>query len=182
MRFASPIFEWSDKETMKRKIILVRHAKSAWDIPGITDLDRPLKQRGIRDAKVMGKQSLRLLDLPDLLVTSHAKRALMTSAIFLDELNLDESHRQIEPLLYHATPEQILRVISNLPDRFASVMLFGHNPGFTDFANWFSPESIDNIPTTGLVVLESSAQSWKDFQTRNTTLTEFIFPKQFIEY
>lgn len=172
----------SDEETMKRKITLVRHAKSAWDIPGITDLERPLKQRGIRDAKLMGKHSLRHHDLPDLLLSSHAKRALMTSAIFLDELNLDEHCRQIEPLLYHATPEQIMSIISNLPDRFNRVMLFGHNPGFTDFANWFSPQGIDNIPTTGMVVLESSAQSWKDFKTRNTILIEFIFPKQFIEY
>lgn len=167
---------------MTRNIVLIRHAKSAWDVPGATDVERPLKQRGIRDAKLMGKVFQRQQELPDLLLTSHAKRAMMTSAIFLDVLDFPEQKRKIEPLLYHATPEQIWQIITSLPDSVHSVLIFGHNPGLTQYANWFSPEGLDNIPTTGMVFLESTASTWKDFDAKNTILKEFSYPKQYIEY
>lgn len=161
-------------------LYLVRHAKSSWSHPGLRDHDRPLNDRGLRDAPRMAQllvehQGAR----PDLLVSSTAKRALSTAVYFAEAFGIDTEDIQREPRIYEAYPEDIVRLLSEMPESAKTVMLFGHNPTFTIFANMFAGDDlIENVPTCGIVKIVSSAPDWKSFYEGNASLTACFFPKE----
>ncbi|MCB0655260.1 MAG: histidine phosphatase family protein [Saprospiraceae bacterium] len=161
-----------------RQIYLIRHAKSSWELASIPDIDRPLNQRGLRDAKSMAKflnkQNVQL----DALVVSPAKRALMTANFFVDVLA--PGRFVTDKKLYLADTDSIYTVLFGCQDGWKTVGLIGHNPGFTMFANLFAGKMIENVPTTGIVHLESTATSWQDVDPMNTNLLHFWTPKKML--
>jgi phosphohistidine phosphatase len=163
-----------------RTLYLIRHAKSNWDNPSIKDFDRPLSPRGLKDAAQMAE----LLHLqrikPDLLVTSPALRAFSTARFFAAEFQLAEEALVKNPDIYEAAPATIVRIISQLPDEAHIVLLFGHNPTFTDIANLFARQYIDNIPTCGIVQIETTAESWNKLYEGNTKVKSCFFPKELL--
>lgn len=161
-----------------RTLYLVRHAKSSWDSPGLRDFDRPLNERGMNDAPKMAKNLLKMGIKPDLIVSSPAKRALTTAQFFAKTLEVpDDAFRQ-DPHIYEAYSTDILRIISKLPESVQTVMLFGHNPTFTEVANIFTDDFIDNVPTCGIVRIESKAASWDALYEGNGRVTACFFPKE----
>lgn len=161
-----------------RTLFLVRHAKSSWDNPGLRDFNRPLNERGLRDAPRMAQLLVKQSVKPDLLVSSPAKRALATALFFAAAFDIPDEAVLREQDIYEAGPMDILRIISRLPDSARTVLLFGHNPTFTEVANRFSENMIDNIPTCGLVQIESSADSWQAFHEGNAAVGACFFPKE----
>lgn len=161
-----------------RTLFLIRHAKSSWDNPGLRDFDRPLNRRGLHDAPQMAKTLVKQGVKPDLLVSSPAKRALTTALFFAETFGIAGEAVLREENIYEAAPREILRIISNLPDSAQTVFLFGHNPTFTEVANHFTEDFIDNIPTCGIVQIESSAPSWKEFSEINAAVSACFFPKE----
>ncbi len=161
-----------------RQLFLVRHAKSSWDHPGLRDFDRPLNNRGQHDAPRMAKLIKKLGVVPDLLVSSPANRALTTARFFAAGLGYPESDIVQKPEIYEAYPATILRIISGLPDTANTVFLFGHNPTFTDVANQFTDRYIDNVPTCGVIRIDSSAASWAEFYEKNSRVAACYFPKE----
>lgn len=161
-----------------RKLFLVRHAKSSWDNPGLRDFNRPLNDRGLHDAPLMAALLVKAGYKPELLVSSPAKRALTTALFFAEAFGVPADAVLRNEHLYEAMPPDVLRIISQLPDTAESVMLFGHNPTFTDVANRFTSIYIDNVPTCGVVLLESSAGSWPELYEGNTDLKICYFPKE----
>lgn len=164
-----------------KRLLLVRHAKSSWDDPDLADFDRPLNDRGNRDAPRMGKRLKEKNIHPDIVLTSPAVRALKTCQIITGILGFAEKKIKTDRSLYHASSEQILRTLqtlSDLPDHEEVVMLFGHNPGLTDFANELLNENIDNIPTCGVVSCKLQVDRWKDLDWGNGSLEFFDFPKK----
>ncbi|TNE59676.1 MAG: hypothetical protein EP344_08350 [Bacteroidetes bacterium] len=159
-------------------LYLVRHAKSSWDHPGLRDFDRPLNKRGLRDAPRMARFIRQLGVRPDLLVSSPANRALTTARFFADALEIPEAAIVQQPDIYEAYPTTILRIISGLPESAHTVFLFGHNPTFTDVANSFSQRYIDNIPTCGVIHIESTADSWAALYEENARVKDYYFPKE----
>jgi phosphohistidine phosphatase len=161
-----------------RTLYLIRHAKSSWDNPGLRDFNRPLNERGFREAPMMAQlladQGIR----PDLLVSSPAKRAITTALFFAEKFGIEENQVLREPDIYEASPTEILRIISNLPDSAAVVCLFGHNPTFTEVANLFAENYIDNIPTCGIVQIESEAEHWNTLYEGNSRVKARFFPKE----
>ena len=163
-----------------RTLLLIRHAKSSWGNPGLRDFDRPLNERGLHDAPKMAKflsnQGLK----PELIVSSPAKRALTTALFFAEAFNINPAEVQREPQIYEALPQEILKIISALPSELKSVALFGHNPTFTEVANQFASESnfIENVPTCGVVMINSSADRWSALYEGNTKITACYFPKE----
>jgi phosphohistidine phosphatase len=116
---------------------------------------------------------------PDLLVSSPAKRALTTAMFFADAFKIDAGDIRRDPNIYEAIPMEILRIISDLPETATTVLLFGHNPTFTEVANLFSEENIlENVPTCGVVKITSSADSWKSFYEGNAKVAACYFPKE----
>ena len=119
-----------------KKIILVRHGKSAWDDPNLTDHDRPLADRGLEDIPEMG---LRLKDkglIPDLMISSTAIRASQTAEILAEVLHLPKSKIVYDKNLYHASYAMILKCIQRQDDENELIFVVGHNPGMNDFIDF----------------------------------------------
>lgn len=164
---------------MMRTLFLIRHAKSSWGNPGLRDFDRPLNDRGLHDAPKMAQLLVALGIKPDLLVSSPAKRALTTAQFFAEAFKIEAAAIQREANIYEAFPQEILRIISALPEAASTVFLFGHNPTFTEVANQFAGEDlIENVPTCGMVKISSDAQTWKEFYEGNAKIAACYFPKE----
>jgi phosphohistidine phosphatase len=161
-----------------RTLFLVRHAKSSWDNPGLRDFDRPLNERGLQDAPRMAQLLAKEGVVPDLLVSSPAKRALTTALFFAKSFDIPDEKVLREPDIYEAFPQEILRLVSALPEAARTVLFFGHNPTFTEVANRFTEDFIDNVPTCGVVKIVSSAENWASMYEGNSKVTACFFPKE----
>lgn len=161
-----------------RTLFLIRHAKSSWDNPGLRDFSRPLNERGIHDAPKMAKLLVKHGIKPNLLVSSPAKRALTTALFFAETFGIADEAVVREQDIYEAAPSDILQIINRLPDTAQTVMLFGHNPTLTEVANHFSEDPIYNVPTCGIVWIESPVDSWQAFNNGNATVKTCLFPKE----
>ncbi len=158
-----------------KTLLLVRHAKSAWD-HGVADVNRPLSDRGFTDAKMLSQTFKSYNFYPDKVFSSQANRALTTCNIFMEALNLPKNMLNIDEQLYDFSGQQVVRVIKNLDDSYQNVMIFGHNHAFTSISNIFGDKFIDNVPTCGLVMIEFDTGSWKNIDKGHTVLT--LFPKE----
>lgn len=161
-----------------KTLFLVRHAKSSWSTPGMRDFDRPLNERGMNDAPKMASFLQKSGMTPDLLVSSPAKRALTTARFFAAVFRINESDIVLNPDIYEAEPTDVLRIISELPETSSTAMIFGHNPTFTDIANRFSEDIIENVPTCGVVCIKSRAEKWNELFEGNSRIAASWFPKE----
>lgn len=157
-------------------LTLVRHAKSTWDYPELTDFERPLNERGRRDAPRMG---LRAQALPKVsrIVSSPATRALITARIFAEQLGISPDAIHIEPKLYDASRKTLLEVVSGFEPNPAHVMLFGHNPGFSELAHTLGHCPFDELPTCAIAHFKIEVKHWKDMGPGCGTLVKYLFPK-----
>lgn len=160
-----------------KKLYIVRHAKSSWKNPLIDDFDRDLNERGYRDAPRMAYRLKEKHLVPDLLLSSPAKRALLTCEKFAEVLNYPQEKIKTERKLYHASEDQILEVLKACNDKHNIVMYFGHNPGLTDFVNHFTGTFIDNVPTCGIVACSLTIHSWKDLKWDEAKIDFYDYPK-----
>ena len=135
-----------------KKLVLVRHAKSSWKYD-VTDAERPLKKRGLRDAALVSKSFKNELFRPEIIFSSPANRALTTCKIFIKNLNLDDHLLHIQDELYDFGGQNVIDFITQIDDSYKNVMIFGHNHAFTSICNIFGDQFIDNLPTSGLVVI-----------------------------
>lgn len=135
-----------------RTLYLVRHAKSSWKT-SLPDRQRPLNQRGLRDAPAMGRRLAARKVLPDLLLCSPAIRARETAELMATTLGFPQQSIQLAEELYLASPTQWLRVIEALPDQRRTVMLVGHNPGITEVARELAHREVQDLPTCAVVEL-----------------------------
>ncbi len=154
-----------------KTLTLVRHAKSSWSDTRLSDGDRPLNKRGQRDAPVMGKRMVEHEIRPSLIISSPAKRAWSTAKLVAAEISYPIEFLQREDSLYHASIDEILGVIVAQDNRFNHMMIVGHNPGMTDFANFLSPGLTNNLPTAGVVSLQIDQDDWNLYQQPKTALT-----------
>jgi phosphohistidine phosphatase len=160
-----------------KKIYLLRHAKSSWDDSSMSDFDRPLNDRGLKDTPVMGKRLKEKGILPDLIISSPAVRALTTCQQIAQILGYALDKIKIDKRVYHATEHQLKSILQECGGEFRSVMMVGHNPGLTEFANRLTDNPIDNIPTCGAVVIDLEVAAWKDVAWDCGELEFFDFPK-----
>lgn len=160
---------------MMKSITLVRHGKSSWEFD-VSDFLRPLKNRGVDDAKLVANQYVSLGLLPGVIYSSPAVRAFSTCKIFLGAFNLSEDSVTIKDDLYDFGGESVINFIKRLPNDYNSVMLFGHNHAFTSIANIFGDKFIDNLPTSGLIKINFDISDWKDLKQGTTEL--LIIPKE----
>src|SRR5271157_4582531 len=115
-----------------KTLFLIRHAKSSWDDTALPDKDRPLGDRGRRDAPKMGKRLAKRDVKPDLILSSPARRALKTAEIIAKKLDYKLGRILVVDCMYPGGADSLLRVINELDDGLQCVMLFGHNPGLED--------------------------------------------------
>lgn len=159
-----------------KTLLVVRHAKSEQGLL-LNDFDRPLNDRGKRDAPVMAKRIATHGANPELIVSSPAKRAKKTAEFFFKELKLPDSAFILKSELYHAPPQVFFDVIGQLDDSFNDVALFSHNPGITYFVNLLTEMRLDNMPTCGIFAVKADIARWKDFEKSAKTFWFFEYPK-----
>jgi phosphohistidine phosphatase len=144
-----------------KTLFLVRHAKSSKDDPTLADRDRPLADPGLKEAPKMGKRLTKRHVRPDLLVSSPALRALTTAHLIADELGYERKDIVVDDRLYANSANGLLAVIHALDQKLDRVMLFGHNPEFTDLAHRLSSD-ITDMPTCAVAEFRFNTKQWSD--------------------
>lgn len=170
---------------MKRRLLLLRHAKSSWADPGLADFDRPLNKRGVRAAPLMaqyiGAKGLR----PDLVFCSAALRTRQTWDLVAAELG-GETTVKVLKSLYLASPSRLLAAVRQAPDEVARLMVLGHNPGLERFAaELCGPGSdrkalarlADKFPTCALAVIRFDSEGWSKVARGGGRLERFVVPR-----
>ena len=161
-----------------KRLTLFRHAKSSWKDASLADHDRPLNERGERDAPKMGARLLARKARPSLIMSSTAIRALTTAKQVAEALSYPMEFLQTERRLYLASPAEILELIESQEDNFHDLLMVGHNPGLTDLANHLLPDlGLDNLPTAGVVAMEFPARKWAELTQGNAKLLYYDYPK-----
>lgn len=157
-------------------LILLRHAKSSWKDPSLSDFDRPLNNRGIIDAPVIA-ELVRKKNIPlDLILSSSAKRTSETTKTFIKILDYKKEILFLDDL-YLASSKTILSKIHFVDEVYKNILVVCHNPGITDLTNYIGDIIIDNIPTTGIVGF-SFDDLWKNLSKNCCKLLFFEYPKK----
>ena len=159
-----------------KKLILVRHAKSSWK-HNVSDIDRPLKSRGIEDTVIVSSAFKPKAMVIDFVFSSPANRALTTCNLFRQYLSITATKSKIVEELYDFEGEGVINFIKTVDDKLDTIMLFGHNHAFTSILNSFGDKYLDNLPTSGLVVIAFNIESWKYIKHGHTET--IILPRDF---
>ena len=160
-----------------RRLILVRHAKSSRDDPALADRDRPLNERGLRDAPKMGERLAKRGLRPDLVVSSPALRALTTARLMAQKLDYDAESIVVDERVYAATPEALIEVLRALRHEPECVMLVGHNPEMSELARRWSSD-IEELPTCAVVDLRFDIRSWSKLGAKAPAEVAVYAPKK----
>ena len=160
-----------------KHLFLVRHAKSDWGNPGLTDFERPLNERGNRDKKTMGERMKQKLVEIDCFVSSSAKRTTQTSMALAKELGYPTQEIQFFDEIYHASPSVMLDFINKTDNKHDSLMLVGHNPGISMLCDYLCNFSVD-FPTLGIAKISFETNDWMEISAQTGTLEWFDFPKK----
>lgn len=157
-----------------KRLILVRHGKSSWkyDVP---DDKRPLKKRGLKDGDLIASAFEKFFNPPVLIWSSPAVRALETAKIFKKKLNIPENDFVVKPALYTFNKKDLLAHIETCKNSIDKLMIFGHNPAMTSLVNELGDKYFNNVPTTGLTIIDFETNRWKDLNNGKTILN--LFPK-----
>ena len=157
-----------------KTLVFIRHGKSSWEHP-VNDIDRPLRSRGFTDAKLVSREFLNAGFMPDLVVSSPAKRAYDICKIFIKKMEISVNKLQINPTIYDFEGSKTADFIKLLANNYQTVKLFRHNYAFTSLVNSFGNKFMDNLPTSGLVMIRFDIDSWKDISKGTTEL--IILPR-----
>ena len=161
-----------------KRLYLIRHAKSSWSNAALSDFDRPLNDRGTRDAPLIGQRFSKYKVEPDLILSSPAKRAISTAKIIAGEIGYPVKKILTDRCLYLADVPTLLKTVTSLDDTSNKVMIFGHNPGMTEFAETLTSYRIENMPTCSVVCVNFDVRTWKDAKRGEGDLVFFDFPKK----
>jgi phosphohistidine phosphatase len=165
-----------------KTLYLIRHAKSSWDFPQLSDFERPLNRRGLRDAPFMGLLLRERGILPDLLLASPSSRTLMTAHFIADSMGYPPDQIATNHAIYECNSPTLLSIIQHLDDSLSSAALFCHNPAITDMANYLSGKSIDNVPTCGTVSIDFQVSSWQHIESGKGEFNFFLYPKKDLKH
>lgn len=181
---------------MVRQLLILRHAKSAWDTDATSDFDRPLAKRGQKDVPLMGAWMREQKLIPDCVISSPAERAKQTAIGVCHALNIKEKKIYWDRRIYGADTEELLEVLSELPGKVATAMLVGHNPGLESLASYlvgdlsskatsFSASTGESggeggdygvVKTATLVHLQTD-EEWSNLKQRCATLVQVKYPR-----
>lgn len=142
-----------------KTLLILRHAKSSWDNPTLSDYDRPLNKRGKRDAPRMGKHIQEQGLVPDCILTSSAKRARKTAKRVAKACGYKGKRKKLDSF-YHALPGVYYDKLQTLSNEYESVMVVGHNPTMEHLVTNLTGESV-TMPTTALAHIELPIEHWK---------------------
>ncbi len=161
-----------------KTLYLIRHAKSDWDNTSLLDIERPLNERGYREANKMSLLFKEKYTTPKLIISSPAIRAISTALIFTRNLIYNPNQIVITDELYETSINEYLSVIASINNQFDSVMLFGHNPTISDVANLLAKSLDMEMPTGTIVGISFNIDHWNDIETTKGELVLFDYPRK----
>lgn len=159
-----------------KTLLLLRHAKSSWDDSSLRDFDRPLADRGKRDAPHMGRALKDRGPEPDLFVSSPAVRAKETVESFIKSGGFTAT-LQFDANIYDASTSELMGIVRRLPDNRSCVLMAGHNPGFEELVYRLSGAH-ERMTTAALAAIEFQVERWEDVEDGQGKLLWFLTPKQ----
>ena len=160
-----------------KTLLVVRHAKCSWDRIDQPDMERPLNDRGKKDAPDMAERLKEKNVKIDLFVSSPAKRAKKTARLFAEEYKVGKDDILIKEELYEPSLDNFYKVVASLPDKQDVIALFSHNQGITEFANSLTNVRIDDMPTCGIFAVSAAVDKWEEFKAAEKQFLFFDYPK-----
>jgi phosphohistidine phosphatase len=157
-----------------KTVYLIRHAKSDWNNPELTDYERPLNKRGLTDLPIMAEKLLGLNFNPQLIVSSPAQRAMNTAELISKEKSI-----LFDSSIYEASLEDLIHLINLLPEKHNEIAIVGHNPSMTYLSNYLTGNTISNMPTCSVIKIEMEIDDWNQIVEGIGTQIYFIFPKMY---
>jgi len=170
-----------------KRLYLFRHAKSSHDNPSLSDLERPLNERGVMAANLMGQYLKRRKMRPDLILCSPSVRTRQTLKCLKNQFTDPLSYEIVDPL-YLAQPFTIMDILKKQDKDLNSVMIIGHNPAMNILAHDLNDGKnredhkrlIEKFPTAALAILDFPTEKWKKIDRKMAKLDQFICPKDLI--
>ena len=159
-----------------KTLFIMRHAKSSWDNAALSDYERPLNNRGLEAAPLMGDVMKKNGFQPEIILSSPARRAEQTAALIKQSANIGGAIR-FDERIYEASPARLLEVISEQNEKTASVMLVGHNPGLEGLLKFLTGE-LQAMPTAALAVVDLEIGKWSEINSSKGNLRTLIRPKE----
>lgn len=167
----------------KHRLILLRHAKSAWP-DGVADEERPLAERGRKSAPVIGAYMAHEKLVPDLALVSPARRAQETWEFVREALSKKVKERDA-PGIYEVAAGHILEVIRTVKPGIRTLLLVGHNPGMEDLASLLVEDGDadaigrmkEKFPTAGLAIIDFDVEGWDEVAAGTGCLERFVTPR-----
>ncbi|TLU99148.1 SixA phosphatase family protein [Dyadobacter luticola] len=163
---------------MKKTLILVRHATAEDQSFRIKDFDRNLNNKGLAESAAMGKWFAANDIKPDIFISSPASRALKTAEIIAEELGVNVSSINLQPAIYDGGPRAYLGAVTGVSENFTILVLFGHNPDITYFAEYLSGANLGSMKKGGAAFIEFENQKWEEISAKTGNLTLYKTPKQ----
>ena len=161
---------------MQRRLIVMRHAKSSWETPAITDHERPLNERGRRSAPLVGRELVRLGWQPQFILSSDSQRTRETAALLLDEWE-EGIEARFSPNLYLAGPTELRDEIDAVSEEVEDLLVLGHNPGWEAVVHRLSGDSI-TMKTGMAALLQSECEVWADAFQVSWSLDKVVAPRE----
>lgn len=160
-----------------KELLILRHAKSSWDNPSLDDHDRPLNERGLRDAPRMGKLIKQKKCIPDYVVCSTSERTRQTVQHVGEACEFQGTTEFLETL-YGTSVGAHVKILQAVPDDFDRVMVVGHNPTLENFVDELSGQH-HRFPTAALAYFRMSITHWKDLSLASEAqLVDLWRPKE----
>jgi phosphohistidine phosphatase len=162
-----------------KTLYITRHAKASWDFPDLPDAKRPITEKGIVNTKLVIAELIKHKVTVDHIISSHAKRALQTAQLFAKGINFPVEKIEVSKFIYQVDIDIIFNIIFGVKDTVDSLMIVGHNPTFTQFANLFLKEQIEILPTSGVISLSFETDNWNEFILAKNKTNFVLFPNMF---
>ena len=172
-----------------RRLLIMRHAKSSWSDPDLEDSMRPLNERGRENAKAMAKLLLQWQTIPELVITSHARRCQETWDRMKAIVGASEAPVFVEDDLYSSGPDAMLRALKEAPDNAKTVLMIGHQPVMSSFARMLSngttksgcARAFKRYPTGAIGLFEPKSDSWSGVSFGQNTFSRFACPRELVD-
>ncbi|MDZ4260748.1 MAG: histidine phosphatase family protein [Pseudomonadota bacterium] len=168
---------------MKHQLIIVRHAKSAWDDASLEDYERPLSPRGRNDIPPMARWLATHQSDIDLILSSSAKRTRQTAQLLCEHAGLDPKKIKWQDALYLADTTTLLDAIGQTPAKIKQLMLIGHNPGLEELLTYLGGDELPltrsgKLLTTATIAIVAIPDGWQTIKPHSCHLVELMRPKE----
>lgn len=159
-----------------KTLFILRHAKSSWDNAALSDFERPLNERGLKAAPLMGEVMKKNRFQPEIVLSSPARRAEQTATLIKQSAEIGSAIR-FDERIYEASPARLLEVISEQSEKLESILIVGHNPGLEGLLKFFIGE-LQPMPTAALAVVDLETDKWSEVSSSKGNLRTLIRPKE----